>query len=132
MRKYQFMTSMQALVHGDLHTGSIMLTPTDTRVIDPEFALVGPIGFDVGAVIGNLFLAYFAQEGHEAAPHARDALSPMDIAPVAQKESGTGSTTTVSSRSGASSRRRRWYVAGLPLRAKTATRSRRSARASCA
>jgi 5-methylthioribose kinase len=73
MRKYQFMTSMQALVHGDLHTGSIMLTPTDTRVIDPEFALVGPIGFDVGAVIGNLFLAYFAQEGHEAAPHARDA-----------------------------------------------------------
>jgi 5-methylthioribose kinase len=72
-RKYQFMTSVQALIHGDLHTGSIMLTPTDTRVIDPEFAFIGPIGFDVGAVIGNLLIAYFAQEGHEAAPHARDA-----------------------------------------------------------
>ena len=72
-RKYQFLTDAQALIHGDLHTGSIMLTTGDTRIIDPEFAFVGPIGFDVGAVIGNLLLAYLAQEGHEAAPHARDA-----------------------------------------------------------
>jgi 5-methylthioribose kinase len=72
-RKYQFMTSAQALIHGDLHTGSIMLTREDTRVIDPEFAFIGPIGFDVGAVIGNLLLAFFAQEGHEATPGARDA-----------------------------------------------------------
>ena len=72
-RKYQFLTATQALIHGDLHTGSIMLTKEDTRVIDPEFAFVGPIGFDVGAVIGNLFLAYCSQEGHEASPGARDA-----------------------------------------------------------
>src|ERR1700735_4689443 len=71
-RKYQFLTSAQALIHGDLHTGSIMLTPDDTRVIDPEFACIGPIGFDVGAVIGNLLIAYFAQQGHEASPHQRD------------------------------------------------------------
>ena len=50
-----------------------MLTAHETRVIDAEFAFMGPIGFDVGAVIGNLLLAYCAQEGHEAAPHARDA-----------------------------------------------------------
>jgi 5-methylthioribose kinase len=72
-RKYQFMTSAEAVIHGDLHTGSIMVTTEDTRVIDPEFAFIGPMGFDVGAVIGNLFLAYFAQSGHEAAAHARDA-----------------------------------------------------------
>jgi 5-methylthioribose kinase len=72
-RKCQFLTNAQALIHGDLHTGSIMLTAADTRVIDAEFAFVGPMGFDVGAVIGNLLLAYFAQEGHEEAPHARDA-----------------------------------------------------------
>jgi 5-methylthioribose kinase len=71
-RKYQFLTSAQALIHGDLHTGSIMLTPEDTRVIDPEFAFIGPISFDVGAVIGNLFIAYCAQEGHEPSPGARD------------------------------------------------------------
>ena len=62
-RKYQFMTSAQALIHGDLHTGSIMVTATETRVIDPEFAFVGPIGFDVGAVIGNLLLASFRRTG---------------------------------------------------------------------
>jgi 5-methylthioribose kinase len=71
--KYQFMTSAQALIHGDLHTGSIMVTVEDTRVIDPEFAFMGPIGFDVGAVIGNLLLAFFAQEGHEPMAQARDA-----------------------------------------------------------
>ena len=66
------MTSAQALIHGDLHTGSIMLTREDTRVIDPEFAFIGPIGFDIGAVIGNLLLGFFAQGGHEPAPGARD------------------------------------------------------------
>src|SRR5262249_39445151 len=48
----------------DLHTGSVMATQEDTRVIDAEFAFVGPMGFDVGAVIANLLLAYFSQEGH--------------------------------------------------------------------
>ena len=71
--KYKFMTSAEALIHGDLHTGSIMVAGEDTRVIDPEFAFIGPMGFDVGAVIGNLLLAYFSQGGHEAAPGARDA-----------------------------------------------------------
>lgn len=64
-RKLQFLTSAEAMIHGDLHTGSVMLTPQDTRVIDPEFAFVGPMGFDVGAVIGNLLIAYYAQAGHE-------------------------------------------------------------------
>jgi 5-methylthioribose kinase len=70
-RKLQFITSAEALIHGDLHTGSIMVTPLDTRVIDPEFAFVGPMGFDVGAVIGNLLIAYFSQDGHEARVYAR-------------------------------------------------------------
>lgn len=41
-----------------------MVTSDSTQVIDPEFAFYGPMGFDVGAFIGNLFLAYFAQDGH--------------------------------------------------------------------
>jgi 5-methylthioribose kinase len=71
--KLKFLSSAEALIHGDLHTGSIMLTETDTRVIDPEFAFVGPMGFDVGATIGNLLLNFFAQSGHEERPGARDA-----------------------------------------------------------
>jgi 5-methylthioribose kinase len=69
--KLKFLTSAEALIHGDLHSGSIMATPEDTRVIDPEFAFYGPMGFDIGAVIGNLLLAFFSQEGHESSPGVR-------------------------------------------------------------
>ncbi|KAJ9175237.1 hypothetical protein P3X46_013812 [Hevea brasiliensis] len=62
--KSKFCERAQALIHGDLHTGSVMVTSNSTQVIDPEFAFYGPMGFDVGAFIGNLFLAYFAQDGH--------------------------------------------------------------------
>jgi 5-methylthioribose kinase len=70
--KIKFMSSAEAMIHGDLHTGSVMLTKDDTRVIDPEFAFMGPMGFDVGAVIANFLLNYFSQDGHEEKPGARD------------------------------------------------------------
>lgn len=69
--KWRFQNNAEALLHGDLHTGSVMVTENDTRAIDPEFAFYGPMGFDVGAVLANLFLAYFAQEGHEKSPGER-------------------------------------------------------------
>ena len=62
--KCRFMGDAEALIHGDLHTGSIMVTQDDTRVIDPEFAFYGPMGFDIGAFVGNLLLNYFSQDGH--------------------------------------------------------------------
>ncbi|GLU09149.1 hypothetical protein SLE2022_260230 [Rubroshorea leprosula] len=62
--KSKFCERSQALIHGDLHTASVMVTPNSTQVIDPEFAFYGPMGFDVGAFIGNLILAFFAQDGH--------------------------------------------------------------------
>jgi 5-methylthioribose kinase len=69
--KEKFMTHAQALIHGDLHTGSIMVNQTDTYVIDPEFAFYGPMGFDIGAVIGNLFLNYAAHEVRTKDPARR-------------------------------------------------------------
>ncbi|KZV45982.1 methylthioribose kinase [Dorcoceras hygrometricum] len=62
--KSKFCERTQSLIHGDLHTGSVMVTAESTQVIDPEFSFYGPAGFDVGAFIGNLILAYFAQDGH--------------------------------------------------------------------
>lgn len=59
-----FLTHAQALIHGDLHTGSIMVTDQDTKVIDPEFSFYGPMGFDIGAVFGNLLLSFASHEGH--------------------------------------------------------------------
>lgn len=60
----RFCERSQALIHGDLHTGSVMVTRNSTQVIDPEFAFYGPMGFDIGAFLGNLILAFFAQNGH--------------------------------------------------------------------
>jgi len=56
--KYKFMTASDARIHGDLHTGSIMLNEEETFVIDPEFAYVGPFGFDIGALVANLVNNY--------------------------------------------------------------------------
>ncbi|HXB21163.1 MAG TPA: S-methyl-5-thioribose kinase [Candidatus Solibacter sp.] len=69
--KLAYMTKTEALIHGDLHTGSIMVTPENTRVIDHEFAFYGPMGFDIGAVIGNLLLNYFSQEGYTGPSDSR-------------------------------------------------------------
>jgi 5-methylthioribose kinase len=63
---HRFLTLQEALLHGDLHTGSVMVSATDTRVIDAEFAAYGPIGFDLGLFMGNLLMAYFSQPGHES------------------------------------------------------------------
>jgi len=62
--KELFQHSAEALIHGDLHTGSFMVKPGSTLVIDPEFAFYGPMGFDIGAVVGNFVLAYISQAAH--------------------------------------------------------------------
>jgi 5-methylthioribose kinase len=67
--KQSFMAEPQALIHGNLHTGSVLVTETDTKVIDPVCAFFGPIGFDLGTLIGHLLIGYFSQPGH-APSHA--------------------------------------------------------------
>lgn len=56
--KFEFMNNAQALIHGDLHTGSIFVKPDSTRMFDPEFAFYGPMGYDIGNVVANLFFAW--------------------------------------------------------------------------
>lgn len=76
-----FMNKAEALIHGDLHTGSIFIgntigVPIDTnashdknttsepctepcmKIIDPEFAFYGPIGYDLGNIIAHLYCAW--------------------------------------------------------------------------
>jgi len=65
MLKHLFISKSETLLHGDLHTGSIMVSGDDTRIIDPEFAFYGPMAFDVGMLLANFWMNYFAQRGHE-------------------------------------------------------------------
>lgn len=50
-----------------------MVTQESTQVIDPEFAFYGPMGFDIGAFLGNLMLAFFSQDGHAVEGNDRKA-----------------------------------------------------------
>ncbi|BAK97829.1 methylthioribose kinase [Oscillibacter valericigenes Sjm18-20] len=53
-----FMNNAQALLHGDLHSGSIFANARGVKIIDPEFAFYGPMGYDIGNVIANLFFPW--------------------------------------------------------------------------
>lgn len=68
--KNNFMNNAQALIHGDLHSGSIFINEDGMKVIDPEFSFYGPMGYDIGNVIGNLFFSlsnrrYLMEEGEK-------------------------------------------------------------------
>ena len=56
--KFKFMTDAEALLHGDLHTGSIFISDKDLKVFDCEFGTFAPMGYDVGNVVANLIFAY--------------------------------------------------------------------------
>mmetsp|Transcript_125439 Transcript_125439/g.250342 ORF Transcript_125439/g.250342 Transcript_125439/m.250342 type:complete len:413 (+) Transcript_125439:68-1306(+) len=50
-----------ALCHGDLHPGSVMVcpqSPFSIKIIDPEFAVYGPPGLDVGSLLSGYILAF--------------------------------------------------------------------------
>lgn len=61
--KWVFMTSGEALIHGDLHTGSVMVRADasgdaeSVKAFDSEFAFYGPVAFDLGALWANYCLA---------------------------------------------------------------------------
>jgi len=71
--KHLFAANAETLLHGDLHSGSIMVTDTETRMIDPEFAFYGPMAFDVGMLLANFWMSFFSQRGHEQ-KEKRDAM----------------------------------------------------------
>ena len=66
--KQKFLTQADALLHGDLHTGSIFASEQETKVIDPEFAFYGPFGFDVGQFIANLLLNALTRSSDKQEP----------------------------------------------------------------
>ena len=54
--KHNFMCNAQALLHGDAHIGSVFAKEDSLKFIDTEFSFYGPMGFDVGMFLANLFM----------------------------------------------------------------------------
>ncbi|WP_233970747.1 S-methyl-5-thioribose kinase [Pectobacterium versatile] len=61
--KHRFLSKAEALLHGDIHSGSIFVAEGRLKAIDAEFGFYGPIGFDAGTAIGNLLLNYCGLPG---------------------------------------------------------------------
>ncbi|CFR29235.1 S-methyl-5-thioribose kinase [Yersinia massiliensis] len=61
--KHRFLTKAEALLHGDIHSGSIFVAEGRLKAIDAEFGFYGPIGFDIGTALGNLLLNYCGLPG---------------------------------------------------------------------
>ncbi|RYC37183.1 S-methyl-5-thioribose kinase [Pectobacterium zantedeschiae] len=61
--KHRFLSKAEALLHGDIHSGSVFVAKGRLKAIDAEFGFYGPIGFDVGTAIGNLLLNYCGLPG---------------------------------------------------------------------
>ncbi|GAB3309147.1 S-methyl-5-thioribose kinase [Epidermidibacterium keratini] len=59
--KRRFLTRQEALLHGDLHTGSIFIrgsaAPVSAKAFDSEFAFYGPVGYDLGLLWANIVAA---------------------------------------------------------------------------
>ena len=70
--KRAYMTHAEAMIHGDLHTGSIMVNEHDTKVFDPEFSFYGPMGYDIAALLQNLILNYLSHSAHTSDQEARE------------------------------------------------------------
>ncbi len=72
MLRHKFDHHKEALIHGDLHTGSILVDETgSTKILDGEFACYGPIGFDLGTFIANLIINHMAHVGLSDNPSTR-------------------------------------------------------------
>ena len=55
----KYMNYSQSLIHGDLHSGSIFINEKGIKIIDPEFSFYGPMAYDIGNVIGNLYFPLY-------------------------------------------------------------------------
>ena len=55
-----YMSHADALIHSDFHTSNIFASEEEMKVIDMEFAFMGPFGYDLGYLTGNLISQYCA------------------------------------------------------------------------
>ncbi|PKB89822.1 S-methyl-5-thioribose kinase, partial [Ewingella americana] len=70
--KHRFLSKAEALLHGDIHSGSIFVAEGKLKAIDAEFGYYGPMGFDPGSALGNLLLNYCGLPGLVGVREAAD------------------------------------------------------------
>ena len=67
----RFRMQGQTVIHGDLHTGSVFVSPERTVLFDAEFSYFGPLGYDIGNVLAHLCIACCRKMTEKDAPSAQ-------------------------------------------------------------
>ena len=49
-----FLNEKECLIHGDLHTGSILIHEESVKIIDAEFSCFATLGFDMGVLLAHM------------------------------------------------------------------------------
>ncbi|QIB69175.1 phosphotransferase [Aminipila butyrica] len=55
-----YMRKSECLIHGDFHTSNIFIRGEEMKVIDMEYAFVGPYSYDLGYLLNNYISQYAA------------------------------------------------------------------------
>lgn len=63
--KTLFLSPSRTLIHGDLHTDSIMVRENNLAIIDSEFALFSDVSFDIGNLIAHTLFHSIANKDKE-------------------------------------------------------------------
>jgi 5-methylthioribose kinase len=88
--KFEYRTRQEAFIHGDLHTGSVMVRAGAPCAIDAEFGRYGPVAWDLGELCAHFRMsaAALAAIGDDAAATAAASLSATCWAAFAEEIDG--------------------------------------------
>ncbi|XP_070191715.1 methylthioribose kinase-like isoform X2 [Littorina saxatilis] len=67
--KNNFVKVKECLIHGDLHIDSVIVKDGKFKMVDLEFARVGPCAYDMGLLLATFLLLYYH---HKHVPHSLD------------------------------------------------------------
>lgn len=77
--KADFLAKPQALLHGDLHCGNILVNHQQHKVIGAEFGFYGPISFDAGTFVASLILNLMTQDPIKTTSLRQHLLNQIDL-----------------------------------------------------
>ncbi|WP_233079510.1 S-methyl-5-thioribose kinase [Rheinheimera soli] len=77
--KAGYLAKPQALLHGDLHCGNVLVNHQQHKIIGAEFGCYGPIGFDTGTFLASLILNLLTQQPAREATLRHYLLSQIEL-----------------------------------------------------
>jgi 5-methylthioribose kinase len=75
--RHRYATAHEALLHGDLHAGNVVLGGDSALACNGEFSTYGPVAWDLGMLLASALLALVSEEAHGASEERLDDLGAL-------------------------------------------------------